>query len=530
MSDVTNPAAGRARRVGRADRQLPGHAGAHRTTHPAAGDLRGRGDLRVPGLVARPDPRARLLRDARGRRRRPAGPGDRHLHRHGAGGDGRRGGWRLEHRAAGRAWVGVGPRPRRDLLPRWHGPARGAAGGGCGARPGESRSGRAHDRRAVPRARRPGRAGQRRLQPAHVHVRPVRVRQDLLPGAAAGAGAGGDRAARHHPGPQLRLRGAGPGPGGRRPPGRGPLSAGPGSGGVWGNDERADHPLRLRFAELDTEAQAATLGLDPVRDRDEYAVLADLLRQTQAGKQLVGLDQLEDSDTPGARDLSLRAANLGVLGWDIWAGDQPSVLQELENPSARCTVVDLGSLGRIEEQRLVAQAILSRLWTLRQTRQPCLVVLDEAHNICAADPLDPVGVLSTHRAVQIAAEGRKFGLYLLVSTQRPHKVHEGVVSQCDNALMMRMNSRGRHRGPDQPLLLRPGRAGGRPVVVPHGPGARGRQDLPAERLRPDGCPGVRGGWRGHPHRLGPPPRVLVPRVTPEGDAALVRLARESGHD
>ena len=69
-------------------------------------------------------------------------------------------------------------------------------------------------------------------------------------------------------------------------------------------------------------------------------------------------------------------------------------------------------------------------------------MLDEAHNICAADPLDPVGVLSTHRAVQIAAEGREFGLYLLVSTQRPHKVHEGVVSQCDNALMMRMNSRG----------------------------------------------------------------------------------------
>ena len=51
---------------------------------------------------------------------------------------------------------------------------------------------------------------------------------------------------------------------------------------VWGNDERADHRLRLRFAELDTEAQAAILGLDPVRDREEYAVLADLLRQTQA--------------------------------------------------------------------------------------------------------------------------------------------------------------------------------------------------------------------------------------------------------
>ena len=49
--------------------------------------------------------------------------------------------------------------------------------------------------------------------------------------------------------------------------------------------------------------------------------------------------------------------------------------------------------------------------------------------------------LSTERVVQIAAEGRKYGLYLLTSTQRPHKVHENVVSQCDNLLLMRMNSK-----------------------------------------------------------------------------------------
>ena len=210
---------------------------------------------------------------------------------------------------------------------------------------------------------------------------------------------------------------------------------------VWGNDERADRPLRLRFAELDTEAQSAILGLDPVRDREEYAVLAELLRQNEAGKPLIsGLGQLTESELPGARELGQRALNLGVLDWDIWARDLPSILDDLEKPSARCTVVDLGSLATAEEQRLVAQAILSRLWTLRQTRQPCLIVIDEAHNICAAEPREPVGDLSTHRAVQIAAEGRKFGLYLLVSTQRPHKVHEGVVSQCDNAVMMRMNS------------------------------------------------------------------------------------------
>jgi DNA helicase HerA-like ATPase len=32
-------------------------------------------------------------------------------------------------------------------------------------------------------------------------------------------------------------------------------------------------------------------------------------------------------------------------------------------------------------------------------------------------------------------------LVLLVATQRPQKVHENVVSQCDNLVLMRMNSR-----------------------------------------------------------------------------------------
>jgi uncharacterized protein len=69
-----------------------------------------------------------------------------------------------------------------------------------------------------------------------------------------------------------------------------------------------------------------------------------------------------------------------------------------------------------------------------------LIVIDEAHNVCPADPEDPLTALGTAHAVRIAAEGRKFGIHLLVSTQRPQKVHENVVSQCDNLLLMRLNS------------------------------------------------------------------------------------------
>ncbi|MEO6822465.1 MAG: ATP-binding protein, partial [Candidatus Nanopelagicales bacterium] len=80
------------------------------------------------------------------------------------------------------------------------------------------------------------------------------------------------------------------------------------------------------------------------------------------------------------------------------------------------------------------------LWARRNSRRPVLVVIDEAHNICPQLPESALQALATEYAIRIAAEGRKFGLYLLISTQRPQKVHENVVSQCDNLMLMRMNS------------------------------------------------------------------------------------------
>ena len=136
----------------------------------------------------------------------------------------------------------------------------------------------------------------------------------------------------------------------------------------------------------------------------------------------------------------MRAANLGVLDWSVWGPEDRSLLEELAEPTSRCTVVDLGSLQTLEEQRLIADAVLGSLWASRRNRQPVLVVIDEAHNICSAQPDNALSRITTDRAIQIAAEGRKYGLYVLVSTQRPNKVHENVVSQCDNLLLMRMNS------------------------------------------------------------------------------------------
>jgi hypothetical protein len=211
---------------------------------------------------------------------------------------------------------------------------------------------------------------------------------------------------------------------------------------VWRNNPPVEHPLRLQFADVDPATQGAVLGLDPIRDREEYAALSGILAAREKGRPLVsGLDAMLSSDNPDVRRLGLRAANLGILGWSIWSSGQGrSLVEELENPTTRCLVVDLGSLDTISEQRLVSETVLSTLWRIRARREPCLVVIDEAHNVCPSQPTDAVTALATNYAALIAAEGRKFGLYLLTSTQRPQKVHEEVLSQCDNLLLMRMNS------------------------------------------------------------------------------------------
>jgi DNA helicase HerA-like ATPase len=195
--------------------------------------------------------------------------------------------------------------------------------------------------------------------------------------------------------------------------------------------------LRLRFGELSTAGRAAALRLDPIRDRDEYGELAALLDDTRPD----ALEELFRVDRADASALAQRARNLGVDSWGVWARSDPgSTLDALEDPSVRALVVDLGSLETREEQALVAEAVLERLWELRSRREPVLIVIDEAHNVCPAEPDNALTTQATEHAVRIAAEGRKFGLYLLTSTQRPQKVHPNVVSQCDNLILMRMNS------------------------------------------------------------------------------------------
>ncbi len=198
-------------------------------------------------------------------------------------------------------------------------------------------------------------------------------------------------------------------------------------------------PLRVRYLDLSSASKAALLQLDPIADAEEYNVLlrADARRDMFDSDTVI--DRLRSSADPAEVRLSYRMENLDVLNWDLWSRGTTSVVDVIhERP--RATVMDLGGFSHASESKVAALAVLEHLWENREERRPILIVIDEAHNVCSPTPETDIERALTARLSQIAAEGRKFGLWLLLSTQRPDKIHPNVLSQCDNLGLMRINS------------------------------------------------------------------------------------------
>ncbi|MEP2025414.1 ATP-binding protein [Reichenbachiella sp.] len=68
--------------------------------------------------------------------------------------------------------------------------------------------------------------------------------------------------------------------------------------------------------------------------------------------------------------------------------------------------------------------------------QPLMIVLEEAHNYLRAGE----NSISSRTVQTIAKEGRKYGVGLLLVTQRPSELDETVLSQCGTMIALRMNN------------------------------------------------------------------------------------------
>lgn len=199
--------------------------------------------------------------------------------------------------------------------------------------------------------------------------------------------------------------------------------------------------VQVPFTKLSVASKAAVLQLDPLRDAEEYNELLHFDSSADA-RSFDGdeyMSSLRSSGNPGLIKLATRIENLQVLGWDVWSRGGESVTDIIQD-RPRATVMELGGFNDPAEPKLAALAVLEHLWANRMERKPVLIVIDEAHNLCSPNPVTSIEIALNEQLIQIAAEGRKFGLWLFLSTQRPGKIHPQVLSQCDNLGLMRINS------------------------------------------------------------------------------------------
>jgi DNA helicase HerA-like ATPase len=120
---------------------------------------------------------------------------------------------------------------------------------------------------------------------------------------------------------------------------------------------------------------------------------------------------------------------------------------------SRLDVIDLPSIDD-STRLLVVNAVLRTEWeTARRSwelalqhppgddnRVPLFVVVDEAHNLIPREHRNLAEVAIRDQFRTFVAEGRKYGVFVVLISQRPDKVDPIVLAECENRAVMKLSS------------------------------------------------------------------------------------------
>jgi hypothetical protein len=250
-------------------------------------------------------------------------------------------------------------------------------------------------------------------------------------------------------------------------------------------------PLRINWGGLSDSERAHAMGLDEGKQAELYWMLV-LAGEIARNRWIEGVetdydfeyfrgvanelcDYLMGDEAPDDIAKHSLAGSLRTLGptialrfrelvarleaFDIWhsVGDEIDDIAEVIGARPDCSsavVVDLLSVESEAERIALTLRTVDTLWksarenysnALRDIeeddrRVPTILVIDEAHNIVPTSRSSSGAERLAADIIRIAAEGRKFGLFLLVVTQRPRKLDPSVLSECDGLFLMKMTN------------------------------------------------------------------------------------------
>jgi DNA helicase HerA-like ATPase len=162
-------------------------------------------------------------------------------------------------------------------------------------------------------------------------------------------------------------------------------------------------------------------AIDALRERqDAYSVreLIDVLSRDEDNKNPMLITELEYLDEIG-----------------IFATRGNRVDELIEE--GRTTIINLKGVPP-DIQELVVRRLGTLMFEMRKTGDvpPMMMIIEEAHNYCPQQGT----AISSRALATIASEGRKFGLGLMVISQRPAKIDKNVLSQCGTQIILKVTN------------------------------------------------------------------------------------------
>lgn len=193
----------------------------------------------------------------------------------------------------------------------------------------------------------------------------------------------------------------------------------------------------FNFSHLETALEMAILYEESHgnhRVRDYCSTLLTRVKSLQTRDEFQFMRTEPNPD--GLEDLTPTAYVDGLLGIDRSTGEPTKRDQIL--------ILDLSTVD--DEVVEVASSVITRLVFDRLRRSPIRnsypvnLILEEAHRYVPRQLVGASTLDATKIFERVAKEGRKYGLFLMLSSQRPSELSGTVLSQCSNYIIHRIQN------------------------------------------------------------------------------------------
>ena len=196
--------------------------------------------------------------------------------------------------------------------------------------------------------------------------------------------------------------------------------------------DRADGVIHLDGRNLEAEE---IIELGSITSSSAQALLYQVLKDMEDYTIEDVIERIEEEKHTS------KAVLLGALTKIQKSGlfsENPTPLEILLQ-KGRAVILDLRGIDPAYQDLIVAR-VCDKLFEMRKREEipPGMIVIEEAHNFIPERGFGKA--VSTQILRTIASEGRKFGLGLMVISQRPARVDKNVISQCNTQIILRLTN------------------------------------------------------------------------------------------